>query len=75
MVQARPNPEEQQMPGRDELRQRIEARIRQLERGSVSGLWAMVLFLLVSFAAFGGFSFVPDMSDETRRMLGAPPPS
>lgn len=75
MVQARPNPEEQQAPGRDELRQRIEARIKRLERGSVSGLWSMVLFLLVSFAAYSGFSFVPDMSEETRRMLGAPPPS
>lgn len=75
MVQARPNPEEQQNSGRDELRQKIEARIKRLERGAVSGLWSMVLFLLVSFAAYGGFSFVPDMSEETRRMLGTPPPS
>jgi hypothetical protein len=75
MAQVRPNPEEQQMSERDELRQRIETRIKRLERGSLSGLWSMVLFLLVSFAAYGGFSFVPDMSEETRRMLGAPPPS
>ena len=75
MVQARPNPEEQQVPGRDELRHKIEARIKRLERASLSGLWAMVLFLLVSFAAYSGFSFVPDMSEETRRMLGTPPPS
>lgn len=75
MVQARSNHEEQPVPERDELRQRIEARIKRLERGSVSGLWSMVLFLLVSFAAFGGFSFVPEMSEQTRRLLGAPPPS
>jgi len=75
MVQARPDSKQQQVPGREELRQRIEGRIKRLERGSVGGLWAMVLFLMVSFAAFGGFSFLPDMSDETRRMLGAPPPS
>lgn len=75
MAQVRPNPEEQQMPGRDDLRQRVEERIKRLERGSASGLWSMVLFLLVSLAAYSGFSFVPDMSDETRRMLGAPPPS
>ena len=31
--------------------------------------------LLVSLAAFNGFSFFPDLSEETRRMLGAPPPT
>ena len=35
----------------------------------------MVLFLLVSFAAFDNFSFLPDLSEETRRMLGRPPPA
>lgn len=74
MSQAKPNPEDQQVPGREDLRLTIEARIKRLERASGNGLWSMVLFLLVSLAAFDGFSFVPDLSDETRRMLGAPPP-
>jgi len=74
MSQARPNPEERQAPGREELRLKIKGRIRHLERASGSGLWSMVLFLLVSLAAFNGFSFVPSLSDEARRMLGAPPP-
>ena len=73
MSQARPDPEKQQPPGRDDLRLRIEARIRQLERASGSGLWSMVLFLLVSFAAFDNFSILPDLSDEMRIMLGTPP--
>lgn len=72
MGQARPNSEEQHAP-RDDLRLKVEARIKRLERASGNGLWSMVLFLLVSFAAFDGFSFVPDLSDETRRILGAPP--
>ncbi len=75
MSQAEPHIEEQQMPGRDDLRQRIEARIKRLERASANGLWSMALFLLVSFLAFDGFSMFPSLSDETRRMLGTPPPS
>jgi hypothetical protein len=74
MGQARPYPEEQQVPGREDLRRKIEARIRRLERASGSGLWSMVLFLLVSFSAFDGFSIFPDFSDDVRSMLGAPPP-
>lgn len=74
MSQAGRHPEVQQVPGREDLRQRIEARIRRLERASGNGLWSMVLFLLVSFAAFEGFSFLPELSDEMRRLLGAPPP-
>lgn len=74
MSQAGRHPEVQQTPGREDLRQRIEARIRRLERASGNGLWSMVLFLLVSFAAFDGFSFLPELSDEMRRLLGAPPP-
>ena len=38
-------------------------------------LWAMVLFILVSFAAFDGFSFLPDLSADFRAMLGTPPPA
>jgi hypothetical protein len=64
----------QQAPGREDLRLRIEARIRQLERASGNGLWSMVLFLLVSFAAYANFSIFPDLSEDMRRMLGAPPP-
>lgn len=74
MSQAGFPPEQRQVPGREDLRQRVESRIRQLERASGSGLWAMVLFLLVSFAAFEGFSVLPELSEETRRMLGTPPP-
>lgn len=74
MSQAGPHPDAPQVPGREELRLRIEARIRQLERASGNGLWSMVLFLLVSFAAFYGFSIFPDLSEDTRRLLGAPPP-
>ncbi len=74
MSQAGPHPEMQQAPGREDLRLRIEARIRQLERASGNGLWSMVLFLLVSFAAYANFSIFPDLSEDMRRMLGAPPP-
>jgi len=35
----------------------------------------MVLFLSVSFVAFDGFSFFPALSDNTRKILGTPPPS
>jgi hypothetical protein len=75
MSQTEPQIEVQQAPGREDLRQRIEARIRQLERAPGNGLWSMALFLLISFFAFDGFSILPSFSDDTRRMLGAPPPS
>ena len=74
MSQARPQSDAQEAPGREDLRQRIELRIRRLERASGNGLWAMVLFLSISFAAFNGFSVIPDLSDEARKMLGASPP-
>ena len=75
MCQAELPSEGQKVPGRDDLRNRIEARIRDLERASVFGLWAMVLFLLVSFAAYGHFSVLPELSAEFRRLLGPPPPA
>ena len=75
MSQAGPHPDGQQMSGGDELRQRIEVRIRRLERVSLAGLWSIVLFLLISFGAYENFSFFPEISEEFRRMLGAPPPS
>ncbi|MCK4508792.1 MAG: menaquinol oxidoreductase [Desulfuromonadales bacterium] len=75
MSQAEPHIKEQKVPGREDLRQRIEARIRRLERASANGLCWMALFLLVSFLAFDGFSMFPSLSDETRRMLGASPPA
>lgn len=64
-----------QAPSREDLQRRIEERIRRLERASALGFWAMVLFLLVSLAAFDGFSILPDLSDDLRAKLGAPPPS
>ncbi len=73
MSQAGPQPEEQQLP-RDGLRQRLETRIRRLERVSGNGLWSMLLFLLVSFAAFYEFSILPDLSDSALEILGASPP-
>ena len=75
MSQLVPQPEDQQAPGREELRLKIEARIRRLEKAYGHGLWSMVVFLLVSFAAFDGFSFLPDLSEKIRQMLGKPPPT
>ena len=75
MSQAGPHPDGQQMPGREGLRQRVEIRIRRLERGLLAGLWSMVLFLIISFGAYENFSFFPEISEDFRRMLGAPPPS
>jgi len=75
MSQAGLPPDRQQADGREELRLRIEARIRTLERASGTGLWSMVLFLLVSMLAFDGFSFFPDLSEDVRIMLGKPPPA
>ena len=74
MSQAGPHPGGQGMPGREDLRRRIEVRIRRLERGSLAGLWSMVLFLLVSLGAYDNFSFLPELTEDFRRMLGAPPP-
>lgn len=64
-----------QTAANEDCRQKIEARIRHLERAPGNGLLAMALFLLVSFFAYNGFAILPDLSDETRRMLGAPPPA
>ena len=75
MSQAGPHPDGQTMPGREGLRQRVEARIRRLERASLAGLWSMVLFLLVSFGAYDNFSFLPELTEDVRRFLGTPPPS
>lgn len=61
-------------PGRENLQAQVEARIRSLEISAGNGLWGMVLFLLVSFAAFEGFAILPDMSESLRQKLGAPPP-
>ena len=75
MSQAGPHPDGQNMPAREGLRQRVEARIRRLERASLAGLWSMVLFLLVSFGAYDNFSFLPELTEDFRRFLGTPPPS
>jgi len=68
------NPGAQEVPGRNDLQVMIEARIRRLERTAGNGLWGMVVFLLVSFAAFDGFSILPDLPETIRQKLGAPPP-
>lgn len=74
MSQLGPQSDVQQVPGREDLKQRIEARIQRLERASGNGLWSMVLFLSVSFFAFDGFAILPDLSNNVRKMLGSPPP-
>lgn len=61
-------------PGPQDLQAHIEARIRKLERTAANGLWGTAIFLLVSIAAFNGFAIFPDMPDDLRRKLGAPPP-
>lgn len=58
-----------------ELQERIEARIRRLERTAGNGLWAMVGFLLASMAAFDGFARFPELSPTFRQTLGTPPPA
>ena len=60
--------------GRENLQARIEARIRRLELTAGNGLWGTVLFLLVSYAAYDGFSVLPDLPDAIRQKLGTPPP-
>lgn len=75
MSQAGRNSEVPHPPGRDDLRKRIELRIRHLERAAGSGLWSMVLFLTISFVAFDGFSIFPDLSNDVHKMLGTPPPA
>ena len=74
MSQTGPQSDVQPVPGREGLRQRIEKRIRHLERVSGNGLWSMILFLLVSFAAFDNFSILPDLSNKALEILGASPP-
>jgi len=63
-----------ELSGRENLQARIEARIRSLERSAGNGLLGMVLFLLISFAAFDGFNILPTLPDAVRQKLGAPPP-
>lgn len=74
MSQTGRSTQSEQFPGREELRLRVEARIRRLQRHSASSLWFMILFLLISFAAFDEFSILPDLSDSSREILGASPP-
>lgn len=75
MNQAESSREVRPFPDREELRQRIEIRIKTLERIAGYGLWAMVLFLLVSLSAFYEFSIFPALGPEVRQLLGTPPPA
>ena len=74
MKRAQPETGASQTPGHQDLKSRIEARIRSLERSAGNGLWGTVLFLLVSYSAFDGFSLLPDLPEPIRQKLGAPPP-
>jgi len=60
---------------REESRRQIVAQIHRLERAAGHGLWGMVLFLLVSFAAFHDFAILPTLPDSLRHQLGSPPPA
>jgi hypothetical protein len=74
MGRSQPFPAGQQPHGREKLQAEIEARIRKLERNTLAGLGGMILFLLVSLGAYYQFSMLPDLSEETWKLLGAPPP-
>lgn len=74
MTQDQAHPGAPQPPGGNSLQTRIEARIRSLERSAGNGLWGMVTFLLVSFAAYDGFAILPDLPEPIRQKMGAPPP-
>lgn len=75
MTREEPHAEGRESPDRDDLRRRIEARIKGHERATGNGLWGMVLFLLVSLAAYDDFSVLPDLSLSLRAALGDPPPA
>jgi hypothetical protein len=74
MKRAQTETDTNDLSGRDNLQALVEARIRRLELTAGNGLWGMVLFLLVSFAAFDGFAILPDLPESIRQKLGTPPP-
>lgn len=74
MKRAQPETDTNERSERDDLQALIVARIRRLELTAANGLWGMVLFLLVSFAAFDGFAILPDLPESIRQKLGTPPP-
>lgn len=75
MTQEGPHAAGRDPSSRDDLRLRIEARIRAHERASANGLWGMALFLLVSLVAYNSFSILPALSPSVRTALGASPPT
>lgn len=58
----------------DFQRQRIIKEINRLHRASTRGFWAISLFMLVSMAAWWGFSFLP-APDAVTAVLGKAPSS
>jgi len=66
MSQVQSKPEEQSVPGREDLRLRIETRIRKLERASGNGLW----LALVVYAFSGIVRTLASMSRNIKPYLG-----
>ncbi len=75
MTREEPRAEGRGSPDRNDLRLRIEARIRRHERSTGNSLWGMVLFLLVSLVAYSDFAILPDLDQSLRNALGPPPPA
>lgn len=58
---------------RDMVRDEAIRRIERFRARSSRGLWAMALFIAVSIAALGDFSFLPALPETVRALLGRPP--
>ncbi len=67
-------PAGQEPDRREQIQAEIEARIRKLERSTITGLVGMIVFLLVSLGAYYQFAMFPELSEEAWQILGAPPP-
>lgn len=52
----------------------VKERVRTLHALSRRGIWGLLIFLLISLGAVQEFSFLPSLSEETRRWLGPAPP-
>jgi hypothetical protein len=57
------------------LRRKILKKIHSLQLKSVSGLWSLAVFILISIGALWDFSFLPSLPDHFKKMLGPPPSS
>jgi len=55
--------------------ERLRADLRRLELRAIDGLWLLVLFLLLSLAAWSGFALFPALPASLRTALGPAPPT